>query len=143
MSRHGKWFLAAGAAGVAGLVLAAFVIFAGSFSVAGFVSSKYSRASAQDIDDAKAYTVNRRPSLVADEITKAWKPADSFADASGVYLRYSDDVVAIFPRGRGSLIMVEDADRAYRRYHSHVGSHWGWNSRYGGDYRGGGPGSGK
>ncbi len=42
-----------------------------------------------------------------------------------------------------AAVLLMDADRAYHRYHSHVGHVWGWTSTRGESFRGGGPGVGK
>src|SRR5206468_242726 len=75
---------------------------------------------------ALAFTSTQAPSLVAQQVRGAWKPANDYADATGVYLRYARDAVTIFPLATGSLIMVEESSRAYRRYYSTVGSSWGY-----------------
>lgn len=139
MSGRHKLFIVLGAVSALAATIAVVAIFAGSFSAAGFVADKYRRASTQDVDDATAYTAGHPADRVAATITRAWRPIESYHDSSGHYLRYSGDVIAIFPRGSGSLIMVEDIDRAYRRYSSVVRHH----RTYRPEYRDGGPGSGK
>lgn len=137
-----KWIVAGVALGLVGVLVAGVALFAGNFSVRGYVKDTYARAAGQDIgDDALAYTSKLRPSQVSDQITDAWKPADQYVDASGVYLRYDDDSVVILPIAAGSLILLEKVSTAYPRYHSVVGSSWGWGR--GSSVRGGGPGSGK
>ena len=49
--------------------------------------------------------------------------------------------MVILPIAAGSVILLERMSTAYPRYHSTVGSHWGWGR--GSTVRGGGPGSGK
>ncbi len=136
------WFWIAGIfAVVAGII--AIVMVARGTSVRDYVDDTYSRAANLDRDDEIAYTSTSSPSAVTAAITGAWKPVSQYADASGVYLRYNDDMVLVRPEGRGSVIRVDDVDRAYRRYHTHVGSTWGWTSGHGESFRGRGPGAGK
>ncbi|MGW4498674.1 DUF4247 domain-containing protein [Micromonospora sp. NPDC004336] len=137
-----RWFVVGVAFAVIGALVAAFAIFYGNFSPRGFVEDRYTRSASRDIGrDAVAYTSPLAPSQVAKEVTDAWKPADQYVDGSGVYLRYDDDSVVILPTVAGSVILLERMRTAYPRYHSTVGSHWGWGR--GSTVRGGGPGSGK
>jgi hypothetical protein len=137
-----RWFVVGVAFAVVGALVAAFAIFYGNFSPRGYIEDRYTRAASRDIGrDAIAYTSNRTPSQVAKDVTDAWKPADQYVDGSGVYLRYDDDSLVILPIAAGSLILLERMRTAYPRYHSTVGSHWGWGR--GSTVRGGGPGSGK
>ncbi|MFC0005159.1 DUF4247 domain-containing protein [Micromonospora siamensis] len=137
-----RWFVLGVAFAVIGALVAAFAIFYGNFSPRGYVQDHYTRAASRDIDsNAVAYTSNRAPSQVAKDVTGAWKPADQYVDGSGVYLRYDDDSVVILPIATGSVILLERMRTAYPRYHSTVGSYWGWGR--GSTVRGGGPGAGK
>ncbi|MEU1605520.1 DUF4247 domain-containing protein [Micromonospora matsumotoense] len=137
-----RWFVVGVAFAVIGALVAAFAIFYGNFSPRGYIEDRYTRSANRDIGrDAVAYTSNRTPSQVADDITGAWKPADQYVDGSGVYLRYDDDSLVILPIAAGSVILLERMRTAYPRYHSTVGSHWGWGR--GSTVRGGGPGAGK
>ncbi|MFI9642739.1 DUF4247 domain-containing protein [Micromonospora sp. NPDC051925] len=137
-----RWIVAGVALAVIGALVAAFAIFYGNFSPRGYIEDRYTRAASRDIGrDAVAYTSNRTPSQVAQDITGAWKPADQYVDGSGVYLRYDDDSLVILPIAAGSVILLERMRTAYPRYHSTVGSHWGWGR--GSTVRGGGPGTGK
>ncbi|MDG4816401.1 DUF4247 domain-containing protein [Micromonospora sp. WMMD956] len=137
-----RWFVVGAAVAVVGALLAAFAIFYGNFSPRGYVQDRYNRAASRDIGrDAVAYTSSKTPSQVAKEVTDAWQPADQYVDGSGVYLRYDDDSVVILPIAAGSVILLERMTTAYPRYHSTVGSHWGWGR--GSTVRGGGPGTGK
>jgi hypothetical protein len=139
---HRKLFLLGGVVALLGILLAGIGIFSGSFSPRGYVAKQFTRAAAHDIGrDAKAYTSGKAPSVVSKQITSAWKPADQYVDASGVYLRYKEDAVVILPRGSGSLILVEPVRTAARRYYGTVNNHWGWGRDT--TVRGGGPGSGK
>ncbi|MFF0821741.1 MULTISPECIES: DUF4247 domain-containing protein [Micromonospora] len=137
-----RWFVVGAAVAVVGALLAAFAIFYGNFSPRGYVQDRYNRAASRDIGgQAVAYTSTKTPSQVAKEVTDAWQPADQYVDGSGVYLRYDDDSVVILPIAAGSVILLERMTTAYPRYHSTVGSHWGWGR--GSTVRGGGPGAGK
>ncbi|MCX4469050.1 hypothetical protein C5N14_10980 [Micromonospora sp. MW-13] len=137
-----RWFVVGAAVAVVGALLAAFAILYGNFSPRGYVEDRYTRATSRDIGRAAvAYTSSKSPSQVADEVTSAWKPADQYVDGSGVYLRYDDDSLVILPIAAGSVILLERMTTAYPRYHSTVGSHWGWGR--GSTVRGGGPGAGK
>lgn len=136
------WFIVGVAVALIGALVAGFGLVYGNFSPRGYVADNFVRAPEHDIDDdAIAYTSSEPPSRVAAKITAAWKPADQYIDASGIYLRYDEDSVVILPRDPGSLILVERVETAYRRYHSTVGNAWGWGR--GVTVRGGGPGSGK
>ena len=113
-----RWIVVGVAFAVIGALVASFAVFYGSFSPRGFVEDKYTRAASLDIGSAaKAYTSPKKPSVVSKEITDAWKPADQYVDASGVYLRYDDDAVVIQPNNTGSVILVEKSSSAYPRYH--------------------------
>jgi hypothetical protein len=138
------WFVAAGILAVVGLVIGCVAITSGNFSPRDFIESTYVRDRGHDIGrDAIAYVSSRRPSAVAAEITGAWAPADRYVDGSGVYLRYDDDAVVVRPLGSGSVILVEAMRTAYPRYYGVLGGYWGWNTRDGAGFRGGGPGAGK
>ncbi|WP_129840027.1 DUF4247 domain-containing protein [Streptomyces sp. RFCAC02] len=93
-------------------------------------------ASWQDTEDA--------PDRVADEIEGERGAMDRETGDSMVFLRYDDDIVIISPRtGGGSVIAIEDYATGRSHYSSYV-SHWpSSQSSSGGDFRGGGPGSGK
>ncbi|MGX7825609.1 DUF4247 domain-containing protein [Actinokineospora sp. 24-640] len=136
------WFWIAGVFTlIAGII--AVVMVARGTSVRDHVADTYSRASNLDQDEETAYTSSALPSVVTAGIVGAWKPVAQYADASGVYLRYNDDMVLVRPHNGGSVIRVDDVDRAYRRHHSHVGGQWGWTSGHGESFRGRGPGAGK
>ncbi|MBM0205492.1 DUF4247 domain-containing protein [Micromonospora sp. STR1s_5] len=137
-----RWFVVGAAAAVVGVLVATFALVNGTFSPRAYVQDKYSRAASRDIGrEATAYSSSKSPATVAKELTDAWKPSDRYADGSGVYLRYDDDSVVILPIAAGSVILLEDMDTAHPRYHSTVGSYWGWGR--GSSVRGGGPGAGK
>lgn len=137
-----RWIVVGVAVAVVGALVATFAILYGNFSPRGYVQDHYRRASSRDIGrDAVAYTSSRTPSQVSKDITDTWQPADQYVDGSGVYLRYDDDSVVILPIAAGSVILLERMTTAYPRYHSRVGSYWGWGR--GSTVRGGGPGAGK
>lgn len=137
-----RWFVFGAAFALIGAIFAGYALLYGNFSPRGYVQNHYQRAPGHDIgQQAVAYTSTESPSLVAERITKAWKPADEYVDASGVYLRYDDDSVVVMPVAAGSLILLEAVSTAYPRYHSVVGGAWGWGR--GSTVRGGGPGWGK
>ncbi|MCX2733693.1 DUF4247 domain-containing protein [Saccharopolyspora sp. NFXS83] len=144
--KRGFWWVLAGIVVVIALAIALIAIFGGGSGPRGYVAGHYHRASSLDIrgdSDNKAYTSPKPVPVVAREITSRWRPQSQQTDASGVYLRYSDDAVIIQPRAAGSVIHVMDVDRAYRHYHSHVSHGWGGLGTRGETFRGGGPGTGK
>jgi hypothetical protein len=139
-----RWFIIAGVLGAVGLLVVVLALATGGSSPRGYIGGHYPRDAAHDIGgEALAYTAGDPPSVVAEDISGEWSPADEYVDGSGVYLRYADDSVVILPLAAGSLILVEALRTAYPRYHGVVGGYWGWNTRDGGDFRGGGPGAGK
>ncbi|GAA3363598.1 DUF4247 domain-containing protein [Saccharopolyspora gregorii] len=143
---RGIWIALACVGVVVALIVAVLAVFSGGSGPRGYVPAHYQRAPALDIGgsrDDEAYTSPKPVPVVAREITSRRRPQSQHSDASGVYLRYSDDAVVIQPRGTGSVIHLMDADRAYRHYHSHLGGVWGWGGHRGETFRGGGPGSGK
>jgi len=84
-------------------------------------------------------------SQTASDIRKAWKPAQEVTDPAGIFLRYSDLVVAVTPRVEGgSTVYVDDEKRGYAHWFPFVGGFWGvgGGGPIGGT-RGGGPGAGK
>ncbi|WP_159029920.1 DUF4247 domain-containing protein [Streptomyces marincola] len=85
------------------------------------------------------------PATVAREISGERRPEDRVDSRGMVFLRYDDDVVVVAPRMTGgSDIDIDDYDEARSHYSGHVGHVWPASpSRGGGDFRGGGPGSGK
>lgn len=142
--KRGLWFAVGGVLTIVAVVVALNVFLFNGTSVAAYVANKYDRNTSLEQDrETRVYTSSKPPSRVTSEIVSAWRPISQHTDASGVYLRYSDDAVIIQPRGSGSVIRVLDTDRAYRYYYGHVGGVWGWTSTHGGSFRGGGPGAGK
>ena len=123
-----RWFVVGAAFAVIGALVAAFAIFYGSFSPRGYVEDQLHPGGEPGHRRGTPSRTPRpgSPSQVAKEITDAWQPADQYVDGSGVYLRYDDDSVVILPIAAGSVILLERMRTAYPRYHSTVGSHWGW-----------------
>ncbi len=136
-----NWFILAGVLGGVGILFTGLFLFSGS--PRSYVSGHYSRASRFDSGTGRAYTSSAAPSIVAAAIASHWKPAGRVVDGSGVYLRYSDDMVAVRPHGRGSLITVDGFRNGYHHYYSHVGGYWLPIGGSGERFRGGGPGAGK
>jgi len=94
------------------------------------------------------YSSTKSVTKTAKEISDKHKPADRRAAESGVFLRYSDDVVAVVPppagaKGERSRILVDDEEGGYHRNFFFVGGFWGTYSGPAGSFRGGGPGAGK
>lgn len=132
----------------AGLLLFALVLLVGGLSSCGssprsWVKDHYTSAGKRD--GADVYRTRDRVEKVTKDLTSAWKPADRITDPGGVFLRYSDELIAIRPiaNGGGTELSVDDADRGYASFYPYVG---GWFGSYSGraeGFRGGGPGSGK
>jgi hypothetical protein len=142
--KRGLWFAIGGVLTIVAVIVALNLFLFNGTSVAAYIDKKYDRNTSLEHDrETRVYTSGKPPSRVTDEIVDAWRPISQHTDASGVYLRYSDDAVVVQPRGSGSVIRVLDVDRAYRHYYGHVGGVWGWTSTHGGSFRGGGPGAGK
>jgi hypothetical protein len=79
----------------------------------------------------------------AADLRKHWKPAQELVDPAGIFLRYSDLIVAVTPRAEGgSLVYLDDERRGYAHWYPYLGGSWGTGSPIGGT-RGGGPGAGK
>jgi hypothetical protein len=121
--------------------LAALLLTAGS--VRGWVGERYTRVSSETGGRGVVYSSPKRPSVVAAEIADRWKPAQRLNDPSGVFLRYSDAVVAVTSSGGGSRIHVDDPSRGYARWFPYLGGYWGTYSGPAETFRGGGPGAGK
>ena len=86
-----------------------------------------------------------RPLAVADAIENQTPAKDRVVAGDLVLLRYEEDIVSVEPDGRrGSRIEIEDYESGMRRHSAQVGHRWPHHQhRSGGDFRGGGPGSGK
>lgn len=141
------WFVLAAIAAVLALIIAIVAIVSTGTGPRSHIAATYTRAAHLDHpgdDDNAAYTSRKQPSAVADDLTRRWEPQARSVDTTGIYLRYPDDAVIIHPHPGGSLIHVMEVERAYRHYHGHVSSAWGWYGYSRGEgFRGGGPGSGK
>ncbi|MGW4033409.1 DUF4247 domain-containing protein [Streptomyces sp. NPDC004838] len=81
------------------------------------------------------------PDRVADEINGHASARDRSTGGTTVFLRYSDDIVAIAPHERGSVIEVADYRTGYYRWGKSLPSAWPHPDSA--QFRGGGPGSGK
>lgn len=109
-----------------------------------YALGRYERVS----QDGDSYVLRspRSVSETAAEIRGAWKPAQELTDPAGVFLRYSDLVVAVTPDPDrdGSTVYLDDERRGYAHWFPYVGGYWG-NPGVGGvgGVRGGGPGAGK
>jgi hypothetical protein len=134
-------FTAAGVTGALGLAVGGWFLVGGS--PRGYVSDHYTRAVRYDSGTARAFTAAGTPTAVAHTIADHWRPAGRVVDGSGVYLRYSDTMIAVTPRGHGSVIRVDGFRSGYRHYYHHVGGYWTIPGGSGEKFRGGGPGSGK
>jgi hypothetical protein len=85
------------------------------------------------------YASQQAPAATASRILGRFGTGQRVDSQGNVFLRYDDDLVGILPSGAGSRITVDDYDRGYDRYRSHVGHVWVGGS----SFRGGGPGDGK
>jgi hypothetical protein len=113
----------------------------GADSPEEFVESKYKRATKLDPDAARrSYTTSKSPGSVQNAITKDWKPLETFSDAGGTYLHYSDRVIAVRPNGSGTVVDIEDEATGCPRYRNAGAVNWTCGR---GSTRGGGPGEGK
>lgn len=138
------WFAVAGVLVMIGVIVAVNLFVFSGTSAASYVDNEFERvATRQYDDDVRTYRSDKKPTEVAALIVDEWQPLSQYADGSGIYLRYPDDAIVIKPRGRGSLILVMDDDRAYGLFYAHIGGVWGWTSTHGGSFRGRGPGAGK
>lgn len=107
-----------------------------------YIGSHYTRAvNLDEPNNGMAYTANKQPGAVADEIAKAARPLDRRSTGALTFLQYRDDIIAISPNGPGTKVLVDDYRTGHRRHYSTV-SAFGWPSDNSG-FRGGGPGDGK
>lgn len=107
-----------------------------------YIGSHYNRATNLDeANNGMAYTANKQPNSVADEIAKAARPLDRRSTGPLTFLQYRDDIIAISQNGAGTKILVDDYRNGHRRHHSYV-SAYGWPSDNS-SFRGGGSGEGK
>lgn len=115
-------------------------------SVRSYVRDHYTKTKPKGDQErgAEVFTSSKKPSTVAKDIADHRKPGDRHSSPSGLLLRYSRDVVAVIPDGRGgSRIVIEDERRGYNHFYPIVGGWWGTYSGRGESFRGGGPGAGK
>lgn len=99
--------------------------------------------------DGSSYVLRSDKSVTetAAEIRGAWKPAQELNDPAGIFLRYSDLVIAVTPDPErdGSTVYLDDEKRGYAHWFPFVVGYWGTGGGIGGvgGVRGGGPGAGK
>ena len=131
-------------AGVGALVFVVLLAVTGRDSPRDYVADRYTLVSSQDSGRSREYSSPKPPSEVVSSLAERWPPADRVNDGAGYFLRYRDDIVAVFPDGAGgSRVYVDDEEEGYRHWHGHIGGYWGtYTSRSEGG-RGGGPGTGK
>ncbi|MGI9016929.1 MAG: DUF4247 domain-containing protein [Euzebya sp.] len=134
------------------LLLGAAAAFATAGTVESFVADTFQSVDASVIPGAsprdRAYRSDQPVGPTAATIVAAWPPAERLDDPTGVYLRYRDSLIAVLPDPDGlqdgtAVITVDRLQEGYRRYYPYVGRRWGADRGYGGDFRGGGPGTGK
>lgn len=131
-------------AGVGGLAFVILLAATGAQSPRDFVDDRYTRVASQDGGRSREYSSSQPPSAVVRSIADRWPPADRLNDASGFFLRYRNDIVAVMSDGAGgSRIYVDDEEEGYRHWYGHVGGYWGTYSSRAETGRGGGPGAGK
>jgi hypothetical protein len=131
-----------GLLGLVALVLLVTSVAQCGSSVRGFIADRYDRTGTRD--GAAVYATDQPVRRVVGDIADRWEPADRVTSPAGVFLRYSDTIVAVHPRaGRpGTEIEVADERRGYGLWFPYVGGWFGSSGR-GGKVRGGGPGTGK
>lgn len=111
-------------------------------SVREWAADNYERR--PDRGTAQVFHSDDPPTVTARRIADAREPAERRVTASGVFLRYQRDFVAVIPDpAGGSEILVEDERRGYATFFPYVGGFWGTYSGRGESFRGGGPGAGK
>ena len=131
-------------AGVGAIAFVVLLAFTATQSPRDYVSDRYTLVSSQDSGRSREYSSTQAPSEVVRSISERWQPADRVNDGAGFFLRYRNDIVAVFPDGAGgSRIYVDDEEEGYRHWHSHIGGYWGTYTSRSEDGRGGGPGTGK
>ncbi|MDG4771461.1 DUF4247 domain-containing protein [Solwaraspora sp. WMMD792] len=137
-----KWIVGGVVLALVGVIVSCCGLAVGTFSARGYVERSYARSVVDDIgSDAEGYRSDLPPRQVAQQLTRAFSPADEYTVGDRYYLRYGDDSVVILPIAAGSLILLERMTTAYPRYRSVVGNSWNW--QRGSTIRGGGPGTGK
>ncbi|MFF5229871.1 DUF4247 domain-containing protein [Dactylosporangium sp. NPDC000521] len=110
----------------AGFAVGGRAVSAGDGSPRGYIARHYTPApGAEPGPRAVAYVTRLAPSTVTSDLTGAWRPAARHVDPTGVYLRYSADLVVIRPdAGGGALIVVEATSTAYPRYQAQLDGAW-------------------
>lgn len=139
MSRRGIWILAA----VIGLIGVSAIAFAAlrPSGPAAHLAKRYQTVSSDG--DSRVFRSDLPPQRVFDDLRRAVRPAETFTDPGGYFLRYRDNIVAVTPEGTGSRVYLDDDRRGYARWYPYVGGYWGTFSGGGESTRGGGPGGGK
>lgn len=117
-------------AGVGGLVLLLTLFSGGGSSPRSWIGQQYAGMKS-----------SKPPTLVAQEISNKYSPIDRANDPTGVFLRYSNDVVAVLPDGTGSRIRMDNPQHAYATWFPILGGRWGGPGGAS-TFRGGGPGGG-
>lgn len=115
-------------------------------SVRSYVADNYEAGSRQGPDERRSevYVSDEAPTKVAADIADNRKPGDRHTTPSGLFLRYSKDIVAVLPDSDGgSRILIEDEDSGYGHFYPLLGGWWGSYGGRGESFRGGGPGAGK
>lgn len=137
--RYGRW-LVVGALGLVGVSLLAFAVVRPSGPV-DYLQKRYQAVSTDG--QSRVYRSDAPPRQVYDDLRGAVRPAQTFTDPGGYFLRYRDTIVAVTSDGSGSRIWLDDDKRGYARWYPYVGGYWGTNSGRAESVRGGGPGAGK
>jgi hypothetical protein len=110
---------------VSAVAVGGWALSTGDSSPRGHIAGRYPRTPAADAGpQAHAYATPLAASRVAAALTGAWRPAARHIDATGIYLRYTDDIVVIRPGAGGTLILVEPTATAYPRYSAQLGGAW-------------------
>lgn len=148
MSKRGWLILGVGCVVVAVALVVTLIVRANFSGPRDYIADHYTRASAMDQSGGgRAYTSSAAPAAVAAAIAAKTHPKHRRNTGDRYFLQYSNDIVAVTPYQRGSMILVDNYRTGYQRHHTFI-STYGWPStpRSGGignDYRGGGTGGGK
>jgi hypothetical protein len=137
--KHGRW-LALGVVALAGVALIAFAAIRPT-GPDGYLRGHYRAVSADG--SSQVFHSDAPPRTVYDEVRRSARPAQTFTDPGGYFLRYRNRIVAVTSEGTGSRIWLDDDRRGYARWYSYVGGYWGTNSGAAESVHGGGPGAGK
>jgi hypothetical protein len=139
VSRRTKLIIAGVVVALGIILLVASVVSAQSPS--SYIKDHYRRIGTDQ--GADVYASSKSATATATDIANAIKPADRLATPSGVFLRYSNDYVAVLAQPSGSKIEVSTEQRGYSHFYGFVGGYWGTYSGPASSFRGGGPGAGK